>query len=346
MQMTVSLYILGLAFGQLVYGPLSDSFGRRPVLMAGLVLYAAAGIAAALAPDAPALIAARLFQALGGCAGLVLGRAIVRDQAPPGEAARRLALMNLLVTAGPSVAPLLGGALAAGLGWRSIFYALATLGVVNLFLALRLLPETRATATSIDASTLLRHYRQLAASREFLGFAIGGGCATTSMYAFIASAPFIFARDLGRPPHEAGLYLALLISGVWIGSFLASRLVTRVPLVRLLIGANLISVASAFVFLAAVLTASLSLPLVIGAMFLLTLGTGTAAPAALSQTIGLNPQIIGSASGLYGFTQMGVGALCTAAVGLGSDPALSAAIVLAAAGVVAQTGFWIATRPR
>jgi len=213
-------------------------------------------------------------------------------------------------------------------------------------LTLRLLPETNASAAAIDVKTLIRHYRQLACSPIFLGFAIGGGCATTSMYAFVASAPFIFTGELQRPPHEAGIYLALMISGVWLGSALASRLVARVPLVRLLVASNLLSVAAAFVFLGAVLAGQLSVPMVVGSMFVLTLGTGIAAPAALTQSISVNPHVIGSAAGLYGFTQMTIGALCTAMAGVGADPALSAAIVLAVAGVVAQAGFWVATRKR
>ena len=143
MQMTVSVYILGLAVGQLAYGPLSDRFGRRPVLMAGLVLYALAGLAAAFAPDVHSLIVARLLQALGGCAGLVIGRAIVRDTALPQEAARRLAMMNLMVAIGPGAAPIVGGVLASSLGWRSIFFALALLGIVNLLFSWRLLPKAR-----------------------------------------------------------------------------------------------------------------------------------------------------------------------------------------------------------
>ena len=159
MQLTVSVYILGLAVGQLAYGPLSDRFGRRPVLMAGLVLYALAGLAAAFAPDVHSLIVARLLQALGGCAGLVIGRAIVRDTALPQEAARRMAMMNLMVAIGPGAAPIVGGALASTLGWRSIFFALALLGIVNLLFSWRLLPESKApaaTAGSLEPGPQLR----------------------------------------------------------------------------------------------------------------------------------------------------------------------------------------------
>ena len=344
MQWTVSLYIFGLAVGQLGYGPISDRFGRRPALMAGLALYTIAGLAAALATGTHALIAARFFQALGGCAGMVLGRAIVRDTAPPQGAARRLALMNLMVTLGPGAAPIVGGAMASTLGWRSIFYFLAALGLANALFAWRLLPETGQTGGSVKASALARDYRRLIASPAFLGYAIGGGCATTSMYAFIACAPFIIVGQLHRPEREIGICLALLVSGVWFGSVLTSRLVARFSLKRFLVSVNALSVAAAFVLLAVVLTGHLSLAALIGAMLVYNVGVGAAAPAALVQAISIDKHAVGSASGLYGFAQMAAGAALTALAGLGHDPALAAASVLALAGVIAQASFWVAIR--
>ncbi|GAB1578774.1 multidrug effflux MFS transporter [Bordetella petrii] len=344
MQMTVSLYIIGLAVGQLIYGPLSDRYGRRCVLMAGLAIYTVAGLAAALAPQVHALIAARLFQALGGCAGLVLGRAMVRDTAAPSEAAKRLALMNLMVTIAPGLAPIVGGALAASLGWRAVLFVLCGLGVVNFVFAWRLLPETGLTATRISVATLARHYRQLLASRVFLGYAVGGGCATTSMFAFVASAPFIFVDQLHRPADEVGLYLAVLVSGVWLGSVITTRLIGKVPLDRLLVGGNTLSALSAFLLLGWVLTGHVAVAPLVVLMFFYTLGAGVAGPTALSLAVGVNPQVIGSASGLYGALQMAVGALCTALAGLGPSPALSTALVLAGAGLVGQLSFRTALR--
>ncbi|MBO1110591.1 multidrug effflux MFS transporter [Bordetella petrii] len=346
MQMTVSLYIIGLAVGQLIYGPLSDRYGRRRVLMVGLAIYTVAGLAAALAPQVYALIAARLFQALGGCAGLVLGRAMVRDTAAPSEAAKRLALMNLMVTVAPGIAPIVGGALAATLGWRAVLFVLCVLGVVNFMFAWRLLPETGATAARITAATLARHYRQLLASRQFLGYAVGGGCATTSMFAFVASAPFIFVNQLHRPADEVGLYLAVLVSGVWLGSVLTTRLIGKVPLDRLLVGGNLFSAAAAVVLLALVLSGHATVAPIIVSMFFYTLGAGVAGPTALTLAVSVNPTVIGSASGLYGAVQMAVGALCTALAGLGGSPALSTALVLSGAGVLGQLSFWAASRGR
>jgi len=346
MQMTMSVYIFGLAVGQLAYGPLSDRYGRRPVLVAALALYTVAGLAASVVPDVHSLVVARLLQALGGSAGMVIGRAIVRDTSLPADAGRRLATMNLMVVLGPGLAPLIGGALSTAFGWRSIFYVLSMLGIVNVLFSLWLLPESRAAKSGTEVPNLARNYGKLLTSPAFLGFAIGGGCSTTSMYAFIGVSPFIFAHQLGRPDHEVGIYPAIMMAGTWIGSMLATRLISRVPISRLAVWANLVSVAAALVFLAAVLSHHLTVLLAIGPMFVFGIGAGIASPAAVTQAISVNPHVIGSASGLYGFSQMGVGAICTALVGFGQDPALAAAIILATAAVIGQVSFWIALRYR
>lgn len=346
MQLTVSLYILGLALGQLVYGPISDRFGRRPTLMVGLALYTAAGLAAAVAPQAHALIVARLFQAFGGCAGLVLGRAIVRDTSATDQSAQRLALLSVIVSVGPGAAPLVGSALASMLGWRSIFYALCVLGVANFLFCWRLLPETGPSPSSTNVRTLARNYWQLVRTPAFVGYSIGGGCATTAGYAFLASAPFIFVNELHRPVYEVGIYLAVLIAGGTLGAATTSRLAGRIAIPRLLERANGLSAVASLVFLGAALWGQLNVAWVMGPLFIVMFGSGMSGPAAVTQAISVNSRVIGSAAGLYGFTQMAIGALCTALVGLGRDPALSAAIILATAGALGQLSFRFAMRAR
>ncbi|MBB5694201.1 multidrug effflux MFS transporter [Muricoccus pecuniae] len=345
MQLTVSLYVLGLALGQPVYGPLSDRFGRRPVLVGGLVLYTLAGLLACLAPSAEVLILARLFQALGGCAGLVLGRAIVRDTSEARQAAQRLALLNLMVTLGPGLAPVVGSAVLALAGWRVVLLLLCLLGVANLFFTWRLLPETGLRAAPPDMPTLLRDYLRLLGSPVFLGYAVCGGCMTTASYAFFGSASFIF-RELGRPEHEAGLALGLLVIGISIGNWLASRLITRVPIDRVLVLAGALSLGSTLLLLGVVLAGWLTVPWAMGCMFAFTLAVGVGGPPALAQAISLNPRLVGSASGLYGAIQMGVGAVCSGLAGLGRDPALAAALVLAGAAVTGQVALRVALRSR
>jgi DHA1 family bicyclomycin/chloramphenicol resistance-like MFS transporter len=344
-QLTLSTYIVGLAVGQLVYGPISDRYGRRPVLVAGMVLYTAASAACFFAPTIGILIVARLFQALGGCAGLVLGRAIVRDGASGAEAARKLSLMNLMTMAGPGLAPLLGSALAETTGWRSIFVALTVLGLANLVLIHGLLKEGPAQPGN-DVRQVARHYLALLRSRPFLGYTIGGGCATTALYAYIGAAPFIFVDQLHLPTYEVGVYLAINVAGIWFGSLAASRAVSRMPTTRVMVMGNIVSCLAAAVFFAAAFGGPPNAAFAVVAMLFFSFGAGFASPAALTEALGVNPQAAGSASGLYGAAQMAIGAACTALGGLGGNPMLAAGSVLLGAGLFAQACFWLAGRSR
>ena len=344
-QMTISLYVLGLAFGQLAYGPLSDKYGRRPTLLAGLALYTAAGVVCMLATSVHVLVAARFAQALGGCAGLLLARAIVRDTADADETLRRLALMSLMTMVGPGLAPLFGGLVVASFGWRSIFACFVALGLIGLVLSWQLLPETRrAGATEGTRSSLSENYMTLLRSPAFVGCVIGGGCATTGFYAFIAAAPFIFVEQLHKPVEAVGVYLCVLIVGISAGNIIAGRLVRRVSLNRLMVGANAISVICALFLLAEVLLFGPDTTCLVVTMFVYCIGVGMCSPAVSTKAMSVNPTVTGSAAGLFGFAQMAIGAACTSLAGIGHDPALSAVAVLVGAGVVGQVAFWVAVK--
>ncbi|SDW90044.1 MFS transporter, DHA1 family, bicyclomycin/chloramphenicol resistance protein [Celeribacter indicus] len=342
-QMTLSAYIVGLALAQIVYGPVADRYGRRPVLVAGMFIYALSGLVAFLSPTIELLIAARFFEAIGGGSGLVLGRAMVRDGNSHEAAAKKLSLMNLIVMTGPGISPLVGAGLSAVTGWRSIFLLLCLLGLANLLLVWRRLPRG-PEAEGRDLRVVMGNYLRLLRSRGFLGYAIGGSFATTALYAYIGAAPFIFVDQLHRPEGEIAAYLAFNILGAWFGSLTANRLAGRIRTGRLMVTGNLISCLGALLFLLVVLTGGLGVALTVLLMLLFSYGAGIASPMALSEALNLNPAATGSASGLYGCMQMVIGALCAALSGIGGNPALSAALVLAAAGLLAQLSFLIAQR--
>jgi DHA1 family bicyclomycin/chloramphenicol resistance-like MFS transporter len=313
-QLTITLYLIGLAIGQLIYGPLSDRFGRRPVLLAGMSLFTLASLCTAFISDPWVMMGARFMQALGGCGGLVLGRAAVRDGASAEQAAGQLALLTLTMSMVPAIAPALGGVLTGVVHWRASFALLAVIGGVTLLATILILPETNRATRPPGFGSLARGNLRLLRSRVFLGFAVGGACSTTSFYAFMAAAPFIFEQHMDRGPEAVGVYYLILMVGVALGSFLANRLAKRVTVAGGITVSNGFALAGALAFALANLLDAVSVPVMVGTMFVFMIGAGMTSPFALAGSISADPRLIGSASGLYGFFQMGFGMLCTVAV--------------------------------
>ena len=345
-QLAITLYLVGLAIGQLIYGPISDRFGRRPVLLAGLSLYTVAGFAAAVAPNAAVLIVARVFQSLGGCSGLVLGRTIVRDAASADRAAGQLALLTLVMSAVPAIAPVIGGYATAWLGWRSSFALLAAFGGVALLLTWLFLPETLgARDGGRGAGAMFYSYVRLLRSRAFCGYAIGGACTTTSFYAFMSASPFIFEHMLHRPPQEVGLYYLVLMGGVGLGGLSANRLAGRVQTRSALRIANSLAIAGAAAFALADATGWLNVPSMVGPVALFMVGAGMASPFAITGAVSVNPLAIGAASGLYGFVQMSYGVFCTVVVETWRPGAVfPVATVLLGSALLGQAALSVAAR--
>jgi MFS transporter, DHA1 family, multidrug resistance protein len=247
----------------------------------------------------------------------------------------------------PGIGPAVGGFLGAWFGWRSIFVALVALGIVTLGGVWSALPETAASRGIAGSGRMLGSYLALLRSRSFRDYMFGGAFTSTSFYAYLTASPFIFTEMLHRPPTEVGLYYLAVMSGVPIGSFAVSRLATRVRLTLLLRVTSAIAVLGAALFFVAAVSGMVNLATVLLPMILFSIGVGASGPVAITTAISTDPQMIGAASGLYGFMQMANGALCTLAVGFfPANPALSAASVLLAGILLGQYFFLRATRRR
>jgi DHA1 family bicyclomycin/chloramphenicol resistance-like MFS transporter len=344
-QLTITLYLVGLAAGQLLYGPVSDRYGRRPVLLAGLSLFTAASIATVLAPGGGWLIGARILQSIGGCAGLVLGRAAVRDAAAPDKAAGQLALLGLVLALIPSIAPAIGGYVTAFVSWRGAYALLAVFGGLTLLACAVLLPETLAPQTRRPAGSMAASYLQLLRSAGFAGYSVGGACTTAAFYGFISASPFIFERHLHQPAQNFGLFYFFLMGGVALGSVIANRMARRVSLMTALRAANALSIAGAALFALADATDTLTVATVVGPVTLVMVGVGLASPFALAGAVSANPSAIGAASGLYGFIQMGYGMLCTVVVEVWHPGAVYPVVaVLLGSAVFGQAAMMLAAR--
>lgn len=327
MQQTITLYVIGLALGQLIYGPVSDTWGRRPALLVGLSLYFSASVLALFAPSLQWLVAARLLQALGGAAGITLGRAIVRDIAPPDRVTRDLALLNLLTLVGPGLSPIVGAYLADHFGWRAIYVLLVCIGSAMLFCAWKLLPETNLNRRPLAITRIALDYGSLLANPRFAAFMLGGACSSTALYPYLATAPYIVHEQLGLPIRYVGWFAASTIVGAGLGTFLTRKLAGRWPAERFLYIGSGLGLGLATLFLCIQALGWLSAPLLLALMVVMTFGAGMASPAALSRALGATtPALAGTAAGLYGFAQMAMGAVGTMLVGFGEVPALACAV--------------------
>ncbi len=312
-QLTISAYILGLAVGQLCYGPASDRFGRKSVLQSGLCLYVAGSIAAWTAESIQVLIVARLIQGIGGCAGIVLGRAIIRDSVIGTDATKRLALLNAIVVTVPILAPLAGVTLVKLHSWRLLFMLMSLFGVACLFFVWRMLPETRRIKEQCF-STVVSNFWGLLKTRHFLGMSLGGSLSSTSIYAYIAAAPFIYIHDLHATENEMAIFIALNFTGAWLGNFGVSQFVSRTNTERLFRWGLGISLSAATTMALAATYIQMDKFTVVSLMMIFTFGAGIISPLAISESLNANPLAVGSASGIYGFFQMCVGAVSSYAV--------------------------------
>lgn len=207
---TMAAFIVGLAVGQLLYGPISDRFGRKPPLYVGFFVYMLGSLGCAFAVNMTMLVAMRVVQALGGCAGLVIGRAIVRDRCEPHEAARAFSTLSMIVALGPVLAPAVGGIIVTLFGWRATFIVQAVLAMMLMFYMHRVLNESHvsrdATVSFVD---VLRNYGQLTRDRHFMAFSLVLGFSMASMFCYVTGAPKVITHNYGLSPQQFGWLIGM-----------------------------------------------------------------------------------------------------------------------------------------
>lgn len=347
-QLTLTTYLLGVGVGQLLFGPLSDRLGRRPVILGGTALCAAASVACMLAPTIGALTLARLFQAFGACTGMVVTRAIVRDLFERHEAARAVSLLGIAIAVAPALAPIVGGLLHEAFGWRSTFAALALMAAAAGLWAWRSLPETNVQKL-VERSflrTMLESYRDLVRAPAFRAFALVVGGIFGTLYAYVAAAPALLIDVLGLTPALFGLLSALGPLGFIAGSSLSSRVTIRLGIERLVTTGLWVSVAGGMLMLALPAAGHVSVAGVIGPIVLWSVGFGLSFPNAIAGAVSVLPRVAGAAAALTGFLQLGGGAFGTmAAYALPKGSALAMGAAVAGLSAATLIG-WLATRPR
>ncbi|MGY2195250.1 multidrug effflux MFS transporter [Pseudomonas pergaminensis] len=347
LQLTLTLYALGSAISLLVSGPLTDRFGRRPVLLAGLFLYVLATAACALADNIAVLIIARLFQALGGCCTTVIGRVIVRDYFDRNEQARLLGLISMAMAISPMAAPVLGSLMLPFIHWRGLFVLLGAIGAVLCLVVYRRLPETRpAEVAAAPPRGLLRIYGQLLRDRYFLRYSVAIGCVYSTYFPFISESSALLQRGFHLSATAYALVFAATISGYMLGANLFRRLVRRFEADRLIvagIGVNVLG--SGILALATVALPGEWLAIVLP-MVLIMVSVGMVIPACQLSVLQPYGAIAGTASGLFFFTQMFLTAVSSWATGLLSDGTSAPLVMMTALASVLLGTSWLALQQK
>ncbi|MBR0706994.1 multidrug effflux MFS transporter [Bradyrhizobium liaoningense] len=346
-QVTLTSFLLGLAAGQLVIGPLSDRFGRRQPLLIGTAVCVLSGLLCAVAPNVESLIVLRLVQGFGGAAGIVLARAVIADRTSDATVTARLfQLMMIIGGLAPVLAPIVGTAIVAFAGWRTVLAVIALLSMLSFFGVVRFVEETlppeRRTPAGLRA--LLSAIRSVLSSRAYVGYTLTTGFAFTVMFAYIAASPFVFQKVLGLSPAAYSIAFGTNAVGLLTFAGMSAKLVGRIPPRRLTaigLGVQLITAVSLFGVVLVGSGAAVVLPLVFVTVASVGPILGNASALALSEV----RDNAGTASAALGALQFFLGAIASPLVGLGGEDSalpMTAAMVVAAG--LAIVSFVLLTR--
>jgi MFS transporter, DHA1 family, multidrug resistance protein len=350
-QLSISAFLFGSAAGQLFYGPLADRYGRRRPLLWGLSLYVASTIGCACVQTGEGLLFWRVVMALGGGAGMVVARAVVRDLYNTSEAARMFSLLMLIMGAAPILAPILGGQLLMVTGWRGIFGFLGIFGALSIAAAAVGLPE------SLPVERRIRHgfgamsavYGRLLCNRHFLRYAVALGCVAGVNFSYISGAPFLFIELNGISPQHFGLFFGANACGLIAASQVNRRLLRRFSVGRILNAALGANAATGLLLVVTGMTGAGGFPVQVVLLFLSIASTGLLYPNITALTMAPFDKSAGSASALLGTIQYTIGASAGAVVGvLHNGTALPMVATMAACGIAgwcAVVGLSLFERP-
>jgi DHA1 family bicyclomycin/chloramphenicol resistance-like MFS transporter len=315
-QLTLSLYLAAMAVGQLVIGSLSDRFGRRPMLLIGLLVFVLGSFVCLTAQNVGLLIFGRVVQAIGGCAGITLSRAIVRDLYGRNQVASMIGYVTMGMAVAPMIAPTIGGVLETLYGWRASFVFLMGFGSLVLVVAVWQLHETNHNR---DAAVSIRHlahgYLSLVGSRLFWGYTLAASFVSAVFFAFVAGAPYVMIELMERSPAEYGFYFAIVPSGYILGNFASGRFAGGVGPNRMILSGTLVTLASVAGMAVTFVMGFLHPVALFGPMFFIGLGNGLVLPSGIAGAVSVKPEVAGAAAGLSGSLQIGFGALVAPVVG-------------------------------
>lgn len=338
--LSLSSFFIGISIGQLLYGPLLDKYGRKIPLYVGMVVYILTSIGCALVESADTLIVVRFFQALGGCAGMVASRALIRDIFPVEENAKVFSMLMLVIAVSPIVAPTLGGYITAEFGWHTIFLVLAVIAILTLLAVIYWLPDGRGPRKdmSLYPAPIIKGFWEVFKTPQFNTYAITGSIAASGLFGYLAGAPFVFMKLYQVSEKQFGWIFAIIAMGLVLASQLNTLLLRKYSSATIAYWALLCQSLAGIVFLWGALSGWLGLYSTIAIIWVFLSTQGFAFPNTSALSIAPFSSNAGTASALMGAIQMGIGAFTSAIVGLLNDKSiLPMAAVMCACAIMSFT---------
>ena len=343
-QLTMSSVLIGFSFGALIYGPLSDRYGRKNILCLGLAMYAAAASLAAISPSLAMLVLARAFQGFAAASGMVLSRAIILDRWRGEQASRALSWVSIFMFFTPVIAPLIGGWVAGFEYWPAVFWSQAGAGLLCLVVTLFMLPRVRHRAVgSVLAS--LGSYLPIVRDRQAVGYMMVSAAGFMGVVAFVTTGSFVFVEYFGLSEGQFAACFSLVMFGGSIGAWVNSHYVAQLGISRMLgFGASCLGVSGIATLIAAVL--NLGVAALVVPLSFFVMGLGFVFANSVARTLSRFPQTMGAASSIFGVNQFLLGGILAAVLSRASEPSpLPMAATIAVSGIVCAAVWWLGLKP-